>query len=520
MNLTVEQALSIYPLNKGKLVAGQSGLQRVIRSVNVMDAPDIVSWLKHKEILFTTAFIFKGYPEAATDLIRRLHAGGCSALGIKLGRYWTEIPEHLVREADELGFPLIELPYEYTFSDMMKGLYTTSLGEEMKGLSLILNKQKSLIHLALSQSSEQDIYTNLFKILDYPIVIMSRKGYLLFNTTDWDESFWRMRMKGYLATKWTGFRGTRCYQVPLQQNEVLYGYLMIVVGENVVPKDEEWLFVQAGELLTRYMVRKKQLGEGEQDECVTDVILYLKNRIPLAVLLSSLDKHGLVLPFDKYRCVLTEVGNQEVDTFWDIHEKLEFSPELQSYKGFHFPMGQAILSIYPVLSSPEGQNDTLGESLVSVINGQNSERIRANFYISRIKKQASFLQEAYEECLQTKQTVKKAELLGSIFYDEDLEIYRLLQYIPDDVLGSYSEKFLAPLQNSEEMIRTLEMFLEYDGQINEVAKKLFVHRNTIAYRMEKINSLLGIEFRNYNDIVKLKMVFWYYRKNKNEYKFK
>ena len=87
-------------------------------------------------------------------------------------------------------------------------------------------------------------------------------------------------------------------------------------------------------------------------------------------------------------------------------------------------------------------------------------------------------------------------------------------------MGSYSEKFLAPLQNSEEMIRTLEMFLEYDGQINEVAKKLFVHRNTIAYRMEKINSLLGIEFRNYNDIVKLKMVFWYYRKNKNEYKFK
>lgn len=88
MNLTVEQALSIYPLNKVQLVAGHSGLQRVIRSVNVMDAPDIVSWLKHREILFTTAFIFKGYPEAAIDLIHRLHAGGCSALGIKLGRYW------------------------------------------------------------------------------------------------------------------------------------------------------------------------------------------------------------------------------------------------------------------------------------------------------------------------------------------------------------------------------------------------------------------------------------------------
>ncbi|MGO4375760.1 PucR family transcriptional regulator ligand-binding domain-containing protein, partial [Paenibacillus sp. MCAF20] len=58
--MTVEQALSIFPLQHGKLVAGEAGLTRVIRSVNVMDAPDIVNWLKYGEILLTSAFVFKG----------------------------------------------------------------------------------------------------------------------------------------------------------------------------------------------------------------------------------------------------------------------------------------------------------------------------------------------------------------------------------------------------------------------------------------------------------------------------
>ena len=73
MNLTVEEALNIYPLKNGQLVAGASGLQRTIQSVNVMDAPDISKWLKHNQLLLTTAFVFKGYPEAVADLIQKLH---------------------------------------------------------------------------------------------------------------------------------------------------------------------------------------------------------------------------------------------------------------------------------------------------------------------------------------------------------------------------------------------------------------------------------------------------------------
>jgi len=55
------------------------------------------------------------------------------------------------------------------------------------------------------------------------------------------------------------------------------------------------------------------------------------------------------------------------------------------------------------------------------------------------------------------------------------------------------------------MLDTLEAYFEHDGQINAIAKKLFVHRNTVLYRMEKISELLGLDFRKTGDLLKLKL---------------
>ncbi|MFH5184458.1 PucR family transcriptional regulator ligand-binding domain-containing protein [Paenibacillus sp. TAB 01] len=87
MHITVEQALSIYPLSEGKLIAGTEGTSRIVKSVNVMDAPDITDWIKDGEMLFTTAYLMKDNPEEAIQLLRTLNKRGSAGLGIKLGRF-------------------------------------------------------------------------------------------------------------------------------------------------------------------------------------------------------------------------------------------------------------------------------------------------------------------------------------------------------------------------------------------------------------------------------------------------
>lgn len=57
------------------------------------------------------------------------------------------------------------------------------------------------------------------------------------------------------------------------------------------------------------------------------------------------------------------------------------------------------------------------------------------------------------------------------------------------------------------MLRTLEVYLDNDGQLSETAKKLYIHRNTASYRMDKISELLEVDLKKTDDLLRLKLAF-------------
>lgn len=119
MALTLARALSIPPLDQCRVVAGASGLDRVVSSVNVVDAPDQGPWIKGGELLITTGYVVKDSVDEQIRLFRHLNKQGCAGLGVKFKTYLIEPSEPIIREANALGFPLIEIPYHLPFSEIM-----------------------------------------------------------------------------------------------------------------------------------------------------------------------------------------------------------------------------------------------------------------------------------------------------------------------------------------------------------------------------------------------------------------
>jgi len=72
----------------------------------------------------------------------------------------------------------------------------------------------------------------------------------------------------------------------------------------------------------------------------------------------------------------------------------------------------------------------------------------------------------------------------------DLSVYRLLlqmEHSPE--LGAFLEETLGPLlaqEGSAELLRTLESYFEHNGNLSQTAEDLYIHRNTLAYRLERI----------------------------------
>lgn len=85
-------------------------------------------------------------------------------------------------------------------------------------------------------------------------------------------------------------------------------------------------------------------------------------------------------------------------------------------------------------------------------------------------------------------------------YFGDLSVYRLLYQLEGNPeLEAFCRETLGPLLNYEgggDLIETLEAFFDRLGNLSQTAEKLFIHRNSLLYRMERISQLTGLDLNN------------------------
>ncbi|MEL7609450.1 MAG: helix-turn-helix domain-containing protein [Bacillota bacterium] len=90
---------------------------------------------------------------------------------------------------------------------------------------------------------------------------------------------------------------------------------------------------------------------------------------------------------------------------------------------------------------------------------------------------------------------------GGVNFYRSMGWYRLLLYVPDEELKSFSRECLWPLLplseiNREELLPTLEAFLNHLGNYGATASELHMHINSIRYRIQSIENLLHVDFKD------------------------
>ena len=92
---------------------------------------------------------------------------------------------------------------------------------------------------------------------------------------------------------------------------------------------------------------------------------------------------------------------------------------------------------------------------------------------------------------------------SSLIYSYD-ELKFFIHLLHDDKLELVS--FMNNLDNTGgklELIKTIQVYIEENGDISNIAKKLNIHRNTLSYRLEKIEKLTGKNPKKILDLFEL-----------------
>ncbi len=111
---------------------------------------------------------------------------------------------------------------------------------------------------------------------------------------------------------------------------------------------------------------------------------------------------------------------------------------------------------------------------------------------------------------------RRAIEIGRVFReDDDIYLYRsmllerFLSTLPAETARHYHDLLFNATTNklfSEEMLTTINMFFKKDLNLSDTARQLYIHRNTLVYRLDKIQREIGLDLRKFEDAVTFKML--------------
>ncbi len=118
--------------------------------------------------------------------------------------------------------------------------------------------------------------------------------------------------------------------------------------------------------------------------------------------------------------------------------------------------------------------------------------------LGQVAREVNVWRSSYRDAVQAKELAERLQTDIPLFIG-DLGVYQLILSLSDrDKLADFCELTLGTLseydmRQNADLIRTLEAFFNCHGNLSQTAESLIVHRNTLLYRMNRINEIAGID---------------------------
>ncbi|WP_448163078.1 PucR family transcriptional regulator [Bacillus mobilis] len=98
-------------------------------------------------------------------------------------------------------------------------------------------------------------------------------------------------------------------------------------------------------------------------------------------------------------------------------------------------------------------------------------------------------------------------LSKKITYIEQLLPYQLMISLPKEERKKYTNHLLAHISNDKELIDSVKVFFQCNLNVSLAAKQLYLHRNTLQYRIDKFIEKTGINIKTFEGAVAVYMAF-------------
>ena len=536
--LTVREALQLPALSLASLAAGQTGLDNQINWVHIVDMPDAqYEWHRRGVLLLTAGFGLHDHPERQHSLIPKLVAEGFAGMVLSLGYYFDHVPPILIEAADALAFPIIKAPRELLFIEVTEAILERIVNRQYVLLQQSNEIYAQLTRLVLQGANLNGLAETLAELLHRPVTIEDtvfrvlgaaqigpvdearlealahgrttpETAQKLLDAGIYDQLLQEMRPI-YVPPMPESHMMMERYVAPIIVDREIYGYIWIIAGERPLTQLDE-LTISHGATVAALMmfkdeaVRKAEealrgdffeqlLRPGERNNQFFEQARRLNYRLdkPHQVILI----HGLARAGGNGRFLLNNV------------EKWLKTQTIPSLLVWHDENLVVIV---------ESHKPTIGLNLARTI----AVELKHPAHQLLLGVSEGCEEAVHSSYAEAREAVHIAQLLGQdegVVTFGELGLWHWLYHLsPGERLNNAYIQHVFTLaaydhKRRTELVKTLETYLDYGGSLVEAAQALYIHRNTLLHRIERIETLCLVNLRQPLDRLNLHVAVKGYR---------
>lgn len=535
--ITVKELVGPKYFNTAKIMAGKSGINNVVRKVTVAEVPDAANWLLGGELVCTTAYFISKEVKYQVDWIQSLSNNGAVALAIKTDRFLGEIPQKIIEIADQLNFPLIEMPPDITWPEVIEAVMNPIMNEKIKTLQRADEIHNKLTSLVLEDESIKVIADEISSLVENPIIIEDARleELAIGESTTVKSDLYREVINKRLSNSFRKrIKNTAYYDdvirnrtknnlqiyievdkvkynsvtAPILSNKMIYGFITLIDITNNISEIDLIALKHGSSAIALQLMKQiihKQTLQNKYIALVDDLVhgrvhseLVSEYRIGEKSWGQTINVTVVDLAIDR---------NDEEPYIWDRTEtQIIDTIKKHLLKFFHQVIIGNNNSLFTIIVSQSKKDSdsilstTLNKELIYILNVCIKKQLIDGFWggIGNSYKKIRDLDKSFKEAkiaVSIAKSFSKDNNFNVLLY-ENLGIHRIISLINDmDELWNFCQDFLSELKeydekNNDVLVETLHAYLKNDCIIKETAKSLYIHSNTVTYRLKKIQNIL------------------------------
>jgi PucR family transcriptional regulator, purine catabolism regulatory protein len=508
--LTVRELLGQASMRGARLIAGEDGLDRLIRRLNVMTVPNIVGWTKQEEFLLTTGYPLPREGDGFCELVEQLAANRLAGLGVKLDEYLAEVPPEVIKLADTACFPIIVIPRTAPLDDVLSEAFETIVNRQAAVLAKTREIHDAFIGIALTGGGLAKLAEELAVILpSAQIAICDTTGYVLATAGHpgrlaelrlWTPGDLLDTSRLAAGVPAAGEPGAGTGVAVIRAGAMQHGFVVAAGESGDLPAVAGTAVEQAALVAALEITRDLAVLAAEQQ--------FASNALHDLVTSTPADSGGAVDRAASFR--------------WNLRRPLAVLVARQEDDGEEPPDSSrqrepAAMRAVEVWMSAVRARDAhaavagFATELVAVVGAASdpvtlARKIQAEMTtatrrlysvgVSQVAGSPEHIPRLYEEARLALQVGRRLSGDGAVTAFGGLGLYRLISNVSQAELRSFVHDTLGPVLDLPEpgrgdLLRTLAVFFDTRFNVAESARELHYHYNTMRYRIGKLERLLG-----------------------------